>query len=738
MKQDTPITVLLIEDNPTDVRLVQQILRGTHSDGFNIISTSTLAQGLERLSSDQADVILLDLGLPDSQGLDTFKVMREQAPALPIVVLTVSDDETLGQQIVQEGAQDYLPKNVLAQDTCTATLTRAIRYSIERKRSDRKLQQTHLEVQSLNEELQNATEELKQHIQERTEELNVANEELSATNEELRSNNEELKEEVYHRTRLERIASQNTERIELINRIITLANEHTDVRGYVDALLDIFVNELAFDTATLRLRRGDVAELYDSRGLAQELVEKIQRENVSAPPFNQIYRGEFYLDESYIDNYPLRGTEARVEIALGVPLITHGQVIGNFGLGGRHPHTFTNAELQTLTAIGHEVGTVIARLKAEEQVRAGSRYVRSLIEASLDPLVTISAEGMITDVNKATEDVTGCLRDDLIASDFSTYFTEPDKARAGYKQVFTEGSVRDYPLAIRHKCGRVTDVLYNASVYRNEAGEVQGVFAAARDITDRKRAEEELQSYSDHLESIVEERTAQLKDSERLAGIGQTAAMIGHDLRNPLQALQLLLDLGGKYYNHLSPEAKAHFDSTKADHLFSSVEKQIQYMDKIVSDLQDYARPLEIEREEVEIAALIDDTLSVLTIPEEISVHVDVPAAITATLDAHFMQRVLVNLIMNAVQAMPNGGELTIGAAVDHGVVVITVHDTGEGVPDAMKDTVFSPLTTGKAKGTGLGLAVVKRIVEAHNGTITFESEEGEGTTFTVTLPQHP
>jgi PAS domain S-box-containing protein len=129
--------------------------------------------------------------------------------------------------------------------------------------------------------------------------------------------------------------------------------------------------------------------------------------------------------------------------------------------------------------------------KAEEALKVSSQYTRNLIEASLDPLVTISPEGKITDVNSATELVTGCPRQDLIGSDFSDYFTEPSKAREGYERVFLKGLVRDYPLAIRNASGGVTDVLYNATVYRNEAGEVQGVFAAARDITERKKAEEE-------------------------------------------------------------------------------------------------------------------------------------------------------------------------------------------------------------------------------------------------------
>jgi len=127
--------------------------------------------------------------------------------------------------------------------------------------------------------------------------------------------------------------------------------------------------------------------------------------------------------------------------------------------------------------------------KNEKQLRASSLYTRSLIEASLDPLVTISPEGIVTDVNYATEQVTGKSRAELIGTDFSGYFTEPDKARDGYRQAFIEGSVTDCPLAIRHQDGHITDVLYNASVYRDEAGQVLGVFAAARDITENKQAE---------------------------------------------------------------------------------------------------------------------------------------------------------------------------------------------------------------------------------------------------------
>jgi PAS domain S-box-containing protein len=152
-----------------------------------------------------------------------------------------------------------------------------------------------------------------------------------------------------------------------------------------------------------------------------------------------------------------------------------------------------------------EISRDITEKKAtQESLKRASDYTRGLIEASLDPLVTISPDGKITDVNKATELVTGVPRARLIGSDFSNYFTEPAKARAGYREVFSKGSVTDYPLAIRHVSGKVTEVLYNAAVYRDEARQVVGVFAAARDVTERKIAEQERSRLATAVEQIAE------------------------------------------------------------------------------------------------------------------------------------------------------------------------------------------------------------------------------------------
>jgi PAS domain S-box-containing protein len=168
--------------------------------------------------------------------------------------------------------------------------------------------------------------------------------------------------------------------------------------------------------------------------------------------------------------------------------------------------------------------------------RAASLYARSLIEASLDPLVTISPDGKITDVNAATEGVTGRDRHELVGADFSDYFTEPEQAREGYRKVLTNGLVRDYPLTIRHASGHTTDVLYNASLYRDETGAVQGVFAAARDVTERKRAEEERRAASLYTRSLIEaslDPLVTISPEGKITDVNAaTEAVTGHDGRD--------------------------------------------------------------------------------------------------------------------------------------------------------------------------------------------------------------
>lgn len=198
-------------------------------------------------------------------------------------------------------------------------------------------------------------------------------------------------------------------------------------------------------------------------------------------------------------------------------------------------HLATHDEFAQLGDSFNTMADEIAELVEAQQEAA--RYSRSLLEASLDPLVTINAEGGITDVNAATERVTGVPRERLIGSDFTNYFTAPDKAREVYQQVFAQGLVVDYPLAIRHATGGIVDVLYNASLYRNAAGAVLGVFATARDITERKRMEDQVRqlAFYDTLTKLPNRRLLDDRMSQaRAAGArtGRYSALMFLDLDN--------------------------------------------------------------------------------------------------------------------------------------------------------------------------------------------------------------
>jgi PAS domain S-box-containing protein len=265
---------------------------------------------------------------------------------------------------------------------------------------------------------------------------------------------------------------------------------------------------------------------------------------------------------------------------------------------------------------------------------------------------------------------------------------------------------------------------------KDSKGSLYGLGAVIADITERKQMENQLEQYSKRLEALVEERTNQLKEKERLAGIGETAGMIGHDIRNPLQAIVSEL--------YLARKAMAEANGQDTNEVLESIEfiqEQADYISKIVQDLQDYARPLKPEFQEVDLSDIVVNTFSAIAVPDKIKLNVHVRGALKAKTDPTFMKRALTNLVNNAIQAMPDGGELTLMAYEKEKSIIITVGDTGVGIPENVKPLIFKPLMTTKAKGQGLGLAVVKRLVETLGGQVGFESQEGKGTTFTITLP---
>ncbi len=283
---------------------------------------------------------------------------------------------------------------------------------------------------------------------------------------------------------------------------------------------------------------------------------------------------------------------------------------------------------------------------------------------------------------------------------------------------------------------RRTIYWYNTDL-KDEKGNLIGTLSSGEDITERKKAEEalkqaqaKLQDYAKNLERLVEERTKQLQEKERMATIGQTAGMVGHDIRNPLQAIMGDLFLIEQTVN-ATPKCKSE---DIADSL-ASINDNIDYINKIVSDLQDYTRPLKPMITLVNIKQSINKILNVKRISRNLTKQIEVEDNLTLKTDATYFRRIIENLTNNALQAMPQGGKLTIEAFQGQNNMTVIIQDTGMGIKESDKANLFKPLFTTKAKGQGLGLAVVKRLVEALNGTIVFESQEGKGAKFIIHLP---
>jgi PAS domain S-box-containing protein len=249
--------------------------------------------------------------------------------------------------------------------------------------------------------------------------------------------------------------------------------------------------------------------------------------------------------------------------------------------------------------------------------------------------------------------------------------------------------------------------------------------------------------YAKNLKKLVRKKTKELRQAqkqllraERMAGIGETAAMVGHDLRNPLQVMANILYLANKSLAALPTEGKRLVEKHHIEELMATVGEQLEYMSKIVSDLQDYARPIEPSFVETNLYQLIQDTLSTMTIPQNVGVSITKEDKFPLLIvDPALMKRVFSNLITNALQAMPDGGRLTIGLSKQEKRGLVSIQDTGLGIAPKNRNKIFQPLFTTKARGQGFGLPVCKKLVEAHDGSIHVRSGVGQGSTFTVEIP---
>jgi PAS domain S-box-containing protein len=394
--------------------------------------------------------------------------------------------------------------------------------------------------------------------------------------------------------------------------------------------------------------------------------------------------------------------------------------------------TFKDGRLDGALLVAQDI---TERKKAEEELVFAEKRYRRLYETTQDGIMARDLRGRMIDCNKAYAKMLGYTGRELKRLTVQQLLPEKwhEQREKVVNKVLDSGRSIIFEREYKRKDGSIFPASVRTWRLTDDKGRVTGIWSIVRDITPQKDFQKNLEAHAEILEKIVDERTKQLKDSERLAAIGQTAGMVGHDLRNPLQTITGELYLAKSEVESLvEGEAKNNLQES-----IQVIEEQAVYMDKIVSDLQAFVRPVKVDKKPINLKELVNAVSATVSIPNNVKVEIlinDNHPEIKA--DPQLLKRVLINLVTNAVQAMPIGGKLTISSKVNlERETWVTVKDTGVGIPDHIKQQIFTPLFTTKPRGQGFGLAVCKRVIEAHGGTITFESTAGKGTEFTIQLP---
>src|SRR5687767_7186912 len=392
------------------------------------------------------------------------------------------------------------------------------------------------------------------------------------------------------------------------------------------------------------------------------------------------------------------------------------------------------------------------RMRLDQRLRDQHFYTRSLLESNIDALMTTDPRGIITDVNKQTEALTGCTRDELIGAPFKNYFTDAARAEAGINRVLNEGKVTNYELTARARDGTLTVVSYNATTFHDRDRRLQGVFAAARDVTELKRFERTLQ-----------QKNVELEDASRMKS--EFLANMSHELRTPLNAI-----IG---FSEVLRDGLMGDMTDKQRGFIGDIFSSGQHLLSLINDILDLSKveagKMMLDLEPVQISGLFANSMSIIrekAAARRITLTMDVAEDLgTVWADSRKVKQIVYNLLSNAVKFTGEGGEVTLRASSVPRAEVgklspsclgrsfpladnefeeflkISVTDTGIGLSPEGLEGLFKPFSqidsglARKFEGTGLGLAMIKILAELHGGTVAVESAEGAGCCFTVWLP---
>ena len=548
-------------------------------------------------------------------------------------------------------------------------------------------------------------------------ELRIANKELGIANKELAFQNEEKE--------------KRANELGIANKELAFQNEEKEKRASELGIANV---ELAFQNEEKEKRANELGIANVELAFQNEEKEKRANElgiaNVELAFQNQ--EKENRAAELVVANKELN-FQNKEKIKRANELVIAGIEL-NFQNQEKEKREITRKELEALTY----------------SAKLSSKYSLSLIEASRDPLVTINIEGKITGMNEATVIITGMKREELLGSDFFDYFTDQQMAREVYQEVFKNGSVADAPLTLRNSNGKLTDVLFNGSVYKDESGVILGVVIVARDVTDQKRIATELIEARIFAELATEIAEGEKINAQAATIIAENAVKakqqflsnMSHEIRTPMNAIigftkvVLKTDLTDKQKEYLSAIKMSGdalivlindiLDLAKVDAGKMTFEKVPFKLGASISAML-HVFETKIQEKNLELVTEYDTNIPKVLLGDPIRLH-----------------QIILNLVSNAIK-FTSKGKITVSVLLldedeKSATVEFAIADTGIGIAESKIDTIFDDFqqaTTGTSRlygGTGLGLAIVKQLVEPQGGTVSVKSKIDEGSVFSFIL----
>lgn len=549
---------------------------------------------------------------------------------------------------------------------------------------------------------------------------------------------------IYHEGILRDVTEQKhmEEKLKALHTHALRISKATGLDEIVQTTLDAMQFALGFAYGSFSTTENGYCRVHDFRGESPSVCEL----DLNGPGIivkavadkKSIRISDCAKEPAYVPPYS-HPDQARTMLSeLVVPIILNGEAVAILNVENTRVDAFSSEDQMLLEILANHVAATLNRIRQEDELRRHSERLQELVEqrtrklsesearfrelADMLPQIVfeLQRDGRIEFLNREGLRSLGYTEEELqkglnalgmIRSDEVEQAKESArKAMSGANPDDTKRDGREFNL-VRKDGSTFPALIYSYPIARN--GMAAGLRGIAIDITEQKRIEE------------------QLLKAKHITAIGETAAMVGHDLRNPLQgaagAVYLIRDL---------VKSGKTVEEANIAELLDILEGAIYYMDKIVRDLQSYAAPVTVSPIKTDVRTLIEETISSVRLPENVEAKVLAQEDISnIDIDPALLRHVLTNLTINGVQAMPEGGKLTVQCSKFPMGLVLSIRDTGTGIAPENRNKLFTPFFTTKAQGQGLGLAVCKRLIEAHGGTINVESDLGSGSVFTIKIP---